>query len=138
MALSRWRLRRIWAIETSLLSNELTRRAEAIDEEFTEVTDDDRLAWVFQRLADGGPALALLARYEGNLNRAFDRAFRQLNILQAQRQNEPTLQPTSRHESLPRAAPAGTRTAAVLSPLTSPLRRMPDSNLRVDARKIET
>jgi len=138
MALSRWRLRRIWAIETSLLSNELTRRAEDIDEELTETTDEDRLAWVFQRLADGGPTLALLARYEGNLNRAFDRAFKQLNILQSQRQNEPTPVPPSQRESFPRGAPAGTRTAAVLSPLTSPLRLMPDSNLRVDAPKIET
>jgi hypothetical protein len=85
MAVARWRLRRICAIETSLLANELTRRAEDIDEEFTEMTGQDRLAWIFQRLADGGQTLALLARYEGNLNRAFDRAFKQLNTLQSTR-----------------------------------------------------
>jgi hypothetical protein len=38
MALSRWRLRRIWAIETSLFANELTRRTEDIDDEFAELT----------------------------------------------------------------------------------------------------
>jgi hypothetical protein len=98
MAVARWRLRRIWAIETSLLANELERRAEDIDDEFTEMSGEDRLAWVFQRLADGGQSLALLARYEGNLNRAFDRAFKQLNILHsAPRQNEPKPEPASPH-----------------------------------------
>src|ERR1700730_422711 len=47
MAVSRWRLRRIWAIETSLLDHELQRRAEDMDDEFTEMSAEDRLAWVF-------------------------------------------------------------------------------------------
>jgi hypothetical protein len=103
MAVARWRLRRVWAIETSLLANEFTRRAEDIDDEFSELTTDDRLAWVFQRLADGGQSLALLARYEGNLNRAFDRAFKQLSGLQSAAaapqespvQNEPNPEPSA-------------------------------------------
>jgi hypothetical protein len=89
MAVARWRLRRIWAIETSLLAHELERRAEDMDEEFTDMTADDRLAFVFQKVADNNQSLSLLARYEGNLNRAFDRAFKQLNLLKSQRQNEP-------------------------------------------------
>ena len=95
MAVARWRLRRIWAIETSLLAHELERRAEDMDDEFTEMTAEDRLAWVFQRVADNDQSLSLLARYEGNLNRAFDRAFKQLNLLKSQRQNEPKPAPTS-------------------------------------------
>jgi hypothetical protein len=59
MVIARWRLRRILAIETSLLANELIRRAEDIDDEFSEMTGDERLAWVFQRLADNGQSLAL-------------------------------------------------------------------------------
>ena len=94
MAVARWRLRRIWAIETSLLAHELERRAEDMDEEFTEMSAEDRLAWVFQRVADNNQSLSLLARYEGNLNRAFDRAFKQLNLLKSQRQNEPKLEPS--------------------------------------------
>jgi hypothetical protein len=89
MAVARWRLRRIWAIETSLLGHELERRAEDMDEEFTEMSSEDRLAWVFQKVADNHQSLSLLARYEGNLNRVFDRAFKQLNLLKSQRQNEP-------------------------------------------------
>ena len=83
MVIARWRLRRILAIETSLLANELVRRAEDIDDEFSEMTGDERLAWVFQRLADNGQSLALLARYEGTLGRASDRAFKQLSLLQS-------------------------------------------------------
>jgi hypothetical protein len=125
MAVARWRLRRIWAIETSLLANELTRRAEDIDDEFTEMTGEDRLAWVFQRLADGGQSLALLARYEGNLNRAFDRAFKQLNILKSQRQNEPKSEPTSPHANAlhwPEQQAKGVRSCETLSvtPPSSP------------------
>jgi hypothetical protein len=114
MAVARWRLRRIWAIETSLLGPELERRAEDMDEEFTEMSADDRLAWVFQKLADNNQSLSLLARYEGNLNRAFDRAFKQLNLLQAasrrtnesQRQNEPKVNLPSgvpNHDDLPQS-----------------------------------
>jgi hypothetical protein len=97
MAVARWRLRRIWAIETSLLGHELERRAEDMDDEFTEMTAEDRLAWVFQRLADNNQSLSLLARYEGNLNRAFDRAFKQLNLLKSQRQNEPKTKSLEAH-----------------------------------------
>ena len=95
MAVARWRLRRIWAVETSLLAHELERSAEDMDEEFTDMSAEDRLAWVFQRVADNNQSLSLLARYEGNLNRAFDRAFKQLNLLKSQRQNEPKPASTS-------------------------------------------
>jgi hypothetical protein len=129
MAVARWRLRRFWAIETSLLANELTRRAEDIDDEFTEMTSEDRLAWVFQRVADNGQSLSLLARYEGNLNRAFDRAFKQLNLLQAasrqtnelQRQNEPKSESLETHAPnknalhWPKREVKGERPCAVLS-----------------------
>lgn len=127
MAVARWRLRRIWAIETSLLANELTRRAEDIDDEFEEMTPEDRLAWVFQKLADNNQSLALLARYEGNLNRAFDRSFKQLSLLKSQRQNEPKPDPppapapTRNDLHWPKQQGKGERPCAVLSvtPLSS-------------------
>src|ERR1700732_853958 len=57
MAVARWRLRRIWAIETSLLDHELQRRAEDMDDEFTEMSAEDRLAWVFRsRKGWGAPS----------------------------------------------------------------------------------
>ena len=82
MAVARWRLRRLYAIETNLYDHELTRCADDIDEEFVDEDDDHRLAWVFQKIADYQQSLALLIRYEGTLNRSFDRAFKQLLLLQ--------------------------------------------------------
>jgi hypothetical protein len=99
MAVARWRLRRIWAIETSLLGHELERRAEDMDEEFSEMSAEDRLAWVFQKVADNNQSLSLLARYEGNLNRAFDRAFRQLSILQQRNEPKRSVGPASRPDA---------------------------------------
>ena len=89
MAAVRWRLRRLQAIETTLLGNEIVRRASYIASEFQEIHQDpsagDRLAYIFKKLADGGQSLALLVRYEGALNRSYDRAFKQLQILQSAR-----------------------------------------------------
>lgn len=84
MAITRLRLRRIVTIETNLLSTEMERRAEDIDREF-DMDGDGRLAWVFQKLADQGQSLALLVRYEGTLNRSYDRVFKQLLLLQTAR-----------------------------------------------------
>ncbi len=90
---ARWRLRRLNQIETNLLSTELVRRAEAIDAEFNDMDDGDRLAWVFQKLADRGQSLAVLIRYEATITRSYDRAFKQLRTLQSDRnrpqRNEP-------------------------------------------------
>jgi len=83
MAAARWRLQRMCGIETALLSTEIVRRNEDIDEEFENMHAVDRLAWVFQKLADHGQTLALLMLYEGALNRSFDRAFKQLLLLQS-------------------------------------------------------
>ena len=65
MVVARWRLRRICTIETSLLDNELVRRREDMDRELTTMDGENRLAWVFQELANHQQCLALLVRYEG-------------------------------------------------------------------------
>jgi hypothetical protein len=93
MAAARWRLRRICNIETTLLDKEMTRNAKDIRREFNNPDDAGRLAWVFQKLADNGQSLALLMRYEGALNRSYDRAFKQLILLQSTRSRTPPNEP---------------------------------------------
>jgi hypothetical protein len=83
MASARWRLRRLLAMETDLFDNEMVRQSKAIEKEFHIMNESSRLAFVFQKLADGGQAIALLIRYETAINRSYDRAFKQLQILQA-------------------------------------------------------
>jgi len=93
MAAARWRLRRISTIETTLLNNEMTSRAKECRRELHCPDDDARLAWVFQKLAGNGQSLALLMRYEGTLNRSYDRAFKQLLLLQSTRNRTPPNEP---------------------------------------------
>src|ERR1700722_6243897 len=89
MAIARWRLRRLLAIETHLFDLEMSRREGEIDDQFDEMGQNDRLAFVFQHLADTGNSLALLTRYEGSLNRSYDKALKHLLQLRSSRQNRP-------------------------------------------------
>ena len=52
--------RRICNIHTTLLTTEIVRRAEDIDQEFSNVPNVDRLGWVFQKLADHGRNIKLV------------------------------------------------------------------------------
>ena len=82
MAVARWRLRRITNIETHLLSNEMD-AAEARDAANLKPKDhDQRLAQVFER---SNRSLTLMMRYEIAFHRTFDRALRQLQLLQKAR-----------------------------------------------------
>jgi hypothetical protein len=84
MAISRWRLRRLLAIETHQLNLEMIRRREQIDQEFNNVDHGDRLADVFKQLSYGN-TLNLMLRYESSINRSFDKALKQLQQLQSNR-----------------------------------------------------
>jgi len=127
MAAARWRLRRISTIETSLLNNEMVRRARDIDKEFR-INNDGRLAWVFRNLADNGPSLALLMRYEGALNRSYDRAFKQLQALQSAPRRPQPNEPKPNPNPAPAPAPV---TPSVVSPIPSP---HPEGRNTIDLR----
>jgi hypothetical protein len=117
MAAARWRLRRICTIETTLLNNEMTRRAKDCKRELNDPDDLARLAWVFRNLADNGQSLALLTRYEGALNRSYDRAFKQLLLLQSARHRAQPNEPKPGPSRAPRPAPI---TPSVVSPIPAP------------------
>jgi hypothetical protein len=83
MVIARWRLRRLLTIDTKLFEMEISRRGKHIDREFTGLNEDARLAWVFQKLADNGQSIAMLIRYEGSINRSYEKALKQLLSLQS-------------------------------------------------------
>jgi hypothetical protein len=89
MAIARWRLRRLLAIETHLFDLEIVSRQEQIDADFTGMDQEDRLAFVFQEMSDTGNSLTLLIRYEGSLNRSYDKALKHLQQLQLSRPTPP-------------------------------------------------
>jgi hypothetical protein len=89
LALARWRLRRIAALESNLFENELALSESELSEKFETISDLGRLAFVFQEQTN---SLALLIRYESSLTRLHDRTYKHLKELQKLR-NEPTKPP---------------------------------------------
>jgi len=91
MAISRWRLRRLLAIEAHLFDQEILNRKDEIKHRSKRkpMEQEDRLAFVFQILGDHGNSLTLLLRYEGSLNRSYDKALKHLLLLQSARQSTP-------------------------------------------------
>jgi hypothetical protein len=95
MAVARWRLRRLLAVETHLFDVELARHQKEIDKKFDGMEYEDRLAWVFQNMSDNGNSLALVLRYEASINRSYDKALKQLQQFQSNRPSVPSSGPPS-------------------------------------------
>jgi hypothetical protein len=96
MVAARWRIRRLWTIETCLLDAEMQRGQPPLDagaspEHSPERTPEHSvdpsiyLARAFRGLADNSRSLALTSRYEARLHRIHDRAFETLRALQQAR-----------------------------------------------------
>ncbi len=118
LASARWRLNRLVAIESKLFEKELVLQNREISKNFTEIDDEAKLACVFDHCASEGKSLAMLLRYEGQLNRTYDRAFKQLQILQST--GGPARPQALQNE--PKPAPAG---APPAGPPTPPQTRPP-------------
>jgi hypothetical protein len=93
MAIARWRLRRLLAMEAHMLDLEMLRRRKQMNSEFDGMEPTHRLAFVFQELSENGQSLTLLLRYEGSLNRTYDKALKQLLLLQSTRHSAPPQEP---------------------------------------------
>ena len=111
---TRWRIRRLWAVETSLLNGEILNQESKIGK-----SDSDlHLGQAFRALADGSRSLDLTLRYESRLRRIHDRACKTLHELQQARPsipqnlpNEPTTA-SGTFEKLPNE-PTGATTKGV-------------------------
>jgi hypothetical protein len=142
MAIARWRLRRIGNLETDLFDNELAVSQDDIDDAFDEIGDQARFAFIFKKLAGESRALDLLIRYEASLNRAYDRASKQLDLLQSSRPlpNEPTRPltrhspPTSEREPRLTAPPAETSTTSPADRSSVRSLARPESSPSIDNR----
>ncbi len=103
MVAARWRIRRLWTIETCLLDTEMQSvqsphdgaAAPGLEPEHS-IDPGAHLARAFRALADDSRSLALTSRYEARLHRIHDRAFETLRSLQLAR--------VENRESTPRLA----------------------------------
>jgi hypothetical protein len=123
MAAARWRLNRLQEVEAKLFEKEMVLRDDDMEKELSNMNEVEKLAWVFDHLANHSKSLAMLIRHEGNLNGTYGRAFKQLQELQSQParpspraaekiQNEP--------EPAPAAPPKSPQTAPETRPSTHP------------------
>ena len=74
MVAARWRLRRIWIIQTAAIDLQMDRMEPEIAEQFQVITQPTRLSLAFTTLANQEKSMQLLLRYETTYSRAFDRA----------------------------------------------------------------
>jgi hypothetical protein len=88
-AFARWRLQRVWTIETALFDLEMDSQAPALAEKFEVIDEGIRQASAFKALADESLSLELIHRYETRYSRSFQRA---LATLEALRKLDPEAQ----------------------------------------------
>ena len=82
MVAARWRLRRVWLIQTAALDLQMDRMVPEIAEQFEIISQPTRLSLAFTTLANQEKSLQLLLRYETTYSRAFDRALKTLDKIQ--------------------------------------------------------
>jgi hypothetical protein len=97
IATARWRIERLWAMETALLDLEMVRQKPEVRKEFNRADPAIFLALAFRALADASNALSLITRYESRLQRILDRARRNIHSLQ-EAPKQPPAQPAARNE----------------------------------------
>ncbi len=101
MVSARWRLRRIEAMEAALFNKALQKNREALGTEADPLDVQDA---AYAEVADS-KSLRMLSRHQAQLRRSYEKAWRELELIQENRsaeaeedfQNEPTAQFTNRN-----------------------------------------
>ena len=89
MAAAQWRLNRFLEVEATIFEKEMLLCRKDMVKVFKNMTKVEELAWAVDHMANQTKSLQTLTRYESQLNRSYDRAFKHLKELQAQPRNEP-------------------------------------------------
>ncbi len=92
MAAFRWRIRRMWGIQTSLMDAEILNQ-----ESQSAVAAGNRayIAKAFRYLSDDSRSLQLASRYGSRMHRIYNQAYATLRELQQMRQSKPPASPPS-------------------------------------------
>jgi hypothetical protein len=119
MVVIRWRIQRLWTIETALMDREMGRDSSETEKAPGASEAAALLALAFRTLADESRSLALLSRYESRLHRMHDRTYRTLRLLQQERQAAAQPQPPlpPKHDLQdPKGLVSGSAQGPVLAP----------------------
>jgi hypothetical protein len=85
MVTARWRLRRIWTMQTAAFDLKMDQMEAEIAEKFTSIDQPTRAVVAFSSMANNEKSLQLLLRYETTYNRMYNRAMKMLQDLQKDR-----------------------------------------------------
>jgi hypothetical protein len=118
MISARWRLQRIWTMQTAGLELQMDRQEEEIKKTFTRIDHATYTTVAFTTLANTDKALQLMLRLETTLNRMYNRALK-------------TLQELQKH----RPKPAESRTSEILRNDPKPSEPAPRKSPAVDLTK---
>jgi hypothetical protein len=116
MVTSRWRLRRIWSMQTAAFDLKMDQMELEIAEKFTSIDQPTRTVVAFSSMANNEKSLQLLLRYETTYNRMYNRAMKTLQDLQKDHVNQApsTMSEELRNDPKPaEPAPEPPRPAAV-------------------------
>jgi len=85
LAVCRWRLQRLWNIESYAFELTMSRKRDEVDAEFPKCPDSLRTALAFISMAEETKSLSLFLRYETRLTRRFNEIFKILQAIQRER-----------------------------------------------------
>jgi hypothetical protein len=120
-AAARWRLRRIWQLETTLFDLKMDEQRDLMRDTFERFDEHTRQAVAFRSLADDTRSFTLLSRYETRISREYDRAIRALDRLRKERESEPGPDPEPPQQKFPdEPKPAGALKVITLLPKPEP------------------
>jgi hypothetical protein len=83
MVAARWRLQRIWLIQTAALDFQMDSMEAEIDQKFASIIEPMRLSLAFTTMANEQRSLQLLLRYESTYRRMYNQAQKDLLRLRA-------------------------------------------------------
>jgi hypothetical protein len=137
MISARWRLQRIWTMQTASLDLQMDRQEEEIKKTFNRIDPATYTTVAFTTLANTDKALGLLLRLETTLNRMYNRALKTLQELQKQR---PRLAESATSENLrndPKPAPETTPRETVETPKRNTTLDAPREQDPIPARPVQ-
>jgi hypothetical protein len=85
-AVARWRLRRVWSLETTTFNNRMRSQEERWTNQYGDLSGTDREGYAYQGVAD---SISLLNRYERSISREYERALKNLDRARAESKYEP-------------------------------------------------
>jgi hypothetical protein len=107
MVAAKWRQRRLWAIETDLLEDEMMVQKKKLDSDGETYDEITPLSFAYRDLA-ASSALPFLTRHESRLERAYFRALKTLLELQRLRKPTPALNNSQERTQSHARTPPGT------------------------------